>query len=109
MTKLQPDLLLLSLPFSDTQGLHVLPQTADWSSFPPQQYLLTLGFKNKEDGKFLEKVSSRKLPTFTGDWNLHVQILKCPHLKTGTRLGLCHSAQLIAGPGYPKCLLSSHY
>ncbi|KAB0373716.1 hypothetical protein FD755_013972, partial [Muntiacus reevesi] len=47
------------------QGLHVLPQTVDWSSFPPQQYLLTLGFKNKEDGKFLEKVSSRKLPTFT--------------------------------------------
>ncbi|XP_049998014.1 spermatogenesis-associated protein 16 [Alexandromys fortis] len=51
--------------YTDTQGLHVLPQTADWSSFPPQQYLLTLGFKNKEDGKFLEKVSSRKLPTFT--------------------------------------------
>ncbi|ELK13617.1 Spermatogenesis-associated protein 16 [Pteropus alecto] len=47
------------------QGLHMLPQTVDWSSFPPQQYLLTLGFKNKEDGKFLEKVSSRKLPTFT--------------------------------------------
>ncbi|XP_051041862.1 spermatogenesis-associated protein 16 [Phodopus roborovskii] len=51
--------------YTDTQGLHVLPQTADWSSFPPQQYLLTLGFKNKEDGKFLEKLSSRKLPTFT--------------------------------------------
>ncbi|XP_036045410.1 spermatogenesis-associated protein 16 [Onychomys torridus] len=51
--------------YTDTQGLHILPQTADWSSFPPQQYLLTLGFKNKEDGKFLEKVSSRKLPTFT--------------------------------------------
>nr|KAF6476325.1 spermatogenesis associated 16 [Rousettus aegyptiacus] len=52
--------------YTDLQGLHVLPQTVDWSSFPPQQYLLTLGFKNKEDGKFLEKVSSRKLPTFTG-------------------------------------------
>ncbi|XP_032486758.1 spermatogenesis-associated protein 16 [Phocoena sinus] len=51
--------------YTDLQGLHVLPQTADWSSFPPQQYLLTLGFKNKEDGKFLEKVSCRKLPTFT--------------------------------------------
>nr|XP_035931544.1 spermatogenesis-associated protein 16 isoform X1 [Halichoerus grypus] len=49
----------------DLQGLHILPQTVDWSSFPPQQYLLTLGFKNKEDGKFLEKLSSRKLPTFT--------------------------------------------
>ncbi|XP_015444009.1 spermatogenesis-associated protein 16 isoform X2 [Pteropus alecto] len=51
--------------YTDLQGLHMLPQTVDWSSFPPQQYLLTLGFKNKEDGKFLEKVSSRKLPTFT--------------------------------------------
>ncbi|XP_034528754.1 spermatogenesis-associated protein 16 [Ailuropoda melanoleuca] len=51
--------------YTDLQGLHILPQTVDWSSFPPQQYLLTLGFKNKEDGKFLEKLSSRKLPTFT--------------------------------------------
>ncbi|XP_014638660.1 PREDICTED: spermatogenesis-associated protein 16 [Ceratotherium simum simum] len=51
--------------YTDLQGLHMLPQTVDWSSFPPQQYLLTLGFKNKEDGKFLEKISSRKLPTFT--------------------------------------------
>ncbi|XP_021052407.1 spermatogenesis-associated protein 16 [Mus pahari] len=51
--------------YTDAQGLHVLPQTADWSCFPPQQYLLTLGFKNKEDGKFLEKVSSRKFPTYT--------------------------------------------
>ncbi|KAM6223910.1 spermatogenesis-associated protein 16 [Rhynchocyon petersi] len=50
--------------YTDLQGLHVLPQTADWSSFPLQQYLLIVGFKNKEDGKFLEKVSSRKLPTF---------------------------------------------
>ncbi|XP_029795721.1 spermatogenesis-associated protein 16 [Suricata suricatta] len=51
--------------YTDLQGLHMLPQTVDWSAFPPQQYLLTLGFKNKEDGKFLEKLSSRKLPTFT--------------------------------------------
>nr|XP_006200853.1 spermatogenesis-associated protein 16 [Vicugna pacos] len=51
--------------YTDLQGFHMLPQTVDWSSFPPQQYLLTLGFKSKEDGKFLEKVSSRKLPTFT--------------------------------------------
>ncbi|XP_032263227.1 spermatogenesis-associated protein 16 [Phoca vitulina] len=53
------------LEVKNLQGLHILPQTVDWSSFPPQQYLLTLGFKNKEDGKFLEKLSSRKLPTFT--------------------------------------------
>ncbi|XP_006890441.1 PREDICTED: spermatogenesis-associated protein 16 [Elephantulus edwardii] len=50
--------------YTDLQDLHVLPQTADWSSPPLQQYLLTLGFKNKEDGKFLEKLSNRKLPTF---------------------------------------------
>ncbi|XP_073928492.1 spermatogenesis-associated protein 16 [Castor canadensis] len=50
--------------YTDLQGLHMLPQTANWPSFPPQQYLLTLGFKNKEDGKFLEKASSRKLPTY---------------------------------------------
>ncbi|XP_077017176.1 spermatogenesis-associated protein 16 [Tamandua tetradactyla] len=50
--------------YTDLQGLHVLPQTINWLSFPPQQYLLTLGFKNKEDGKFLEKISNRKLPTF---------------------------------------------
>ncbi|XP_005383073.1 PREDICTED: spermatogenesis-associated protein 16 [Chinchilla lanigera] len=51
--------------YTDLYALHVLPQTADWSSFPPQQYLLTLGFKNKEDGKFLEKIPNRSLPTFT--------------------------------------------
>nr|XP_045758075.1 spermatogenesis-associated protein 16 [Mirounga angustirostris] len=58
-------LSFISCCISDLQGLHILPQTVDWSSFPPQQYLLTLGFKNKEDGKFLEKLSSRRLPTFT--------------------------------------------
>ncbi|XP_004834666.1 spermatogenesis-associated protein 16 isoform X2 [Heterocephalus glaber] len=51
--------------YTDLCGLHVLPQTANWSSFPSQQYLLTLGFKNKDDGKFLEKIPSTKLPTFT--------------------------------------------
>nr|XP_021530435.1 spermatogenesis-associated protein 16 [Aotus nancymaae] len=51
--------------YTDLQALHMLPQTADWSPFPPQQYLFTLGFKNKEDGKFLEKITSRKLPVFT--------------------------------------------
>lgn len=55
----------------------MLPQTVDWSSFPPQQYLLTLGFKNKEDGKFLEKLSSRKLPTFTGKSHGLIIILQC--------------------------------
>ncbi|XP_027731462.1 spermatogenesis-associated protein 16 [Vombatus ursinus] len=62
-TKMHP--AYVEYMYTDLQGFHVLPQTVDWSSFPPQQYLLTLGFKNKEDGKFLEKMSSRKLPTFT--------------------------------------------
>lgn len=50
----------------DPHGLHILPQTTEWSSPPPQQYLLTLGFRNKHIGKILEKLSSRKLPIFSG-------------------------------------------
>ncbi|NXJ15703.1 SPT16 protein, partial [Odontophorus gujanensis] len=52
--------------FTDPLGLHILPQTTEWSSSPPQQYLLTLGFRNKQIGKILEKLSSRKLPIFSG-------------------------------------------
>nr|XP_034989700.1 spermatogenesis-associated protein 16 [Zootoca vivipara] len=51
--------------YTDPHGLHSLPQTANWSCPSPQCYLLTLGFKNKEVGKFLEKMSSRKLPAFS--------------------------------------------
>ncbi|XP_015672913.1 spermatogenesis-associated protein 16 [Protobothrops mucrosquamatus] len=51
--------------YTDSHGLHSLPQTADWSCPSPQSYLLTLGLKNKEVGKFLEKMSCRKLPTFS--------------------------------------------
>ncbi|XP_013909184.1 PREDICTED: spermatogenesis-associated protein 16 [Thamnophis sirtalis] len=51
--------------YTDPHGLHSLPQTADWSCLSPQSYLLTLGLKSKEIGKFLEKMSSRKLPTFS--------------------------------------------
>uniref|UniRef100_A0A669R8F8 Spermatogenesis associated 16 n=1 Tax=Phasianus colchicus TaxID=9054 RepID=A0A669R8F8_PHACC len=51
--------------FTDPRGLHILPQTTDWSSSPPQQYLLTLGFRNKQIGKILEKLPSRKLPIFS--------------------------------------------
>nr|XP_033813677.1 spermatogenesis-associated protein 16 [Geotrypetes seraphini] len=50
--------------YSDSQVVHILPQTVDWSSTTPQQYLLILGFKSKDDGSFLEKMASRKLPTF---------------------------------------------
>ncbi|POI32512.1 hypothetical protein CIB84_003736 [Bambusicola thoracicus] len=52
--------------FTDPRGLHILPQTTEWSSSPPQQYLLTLGFRNKQIGKILEKLPSRKLPIFSG-------------------------------------------
>uniref|UniRef100_A0A670ZBP7 Spermatogenesis-associated protein 16 n=1 Tax=Pseudonaja textilis TaxID=8673 RepID=A0A670ZBP7_PSETE len=51
--------------YTDPHGLHSLPQTADWSCPSPQSYLLTLGLKNKEVGKILEKMSCRKLPTFS--------------------------------------------
>ncbi|KGL92842.1 Spermatogenesis-associated protein 16, partial [Charadrius vociferus] len=51
--------------YTDPHGLHILPQTAEWPSLPPQQYLLTLGFRNKHIGKTLERWSSRKLPIFS--------------------------------------------
>ncbi|KAM6127509.1 spermatogenesis-associated protein 16 [Phoenicopterus ruber ruber] len=51
--------------YTDPHGLHILPQTAEWPSLPPQQYLLTLGFRNKHIGKILERWSSRKLPIFS--------------------------------------------
>ncbi|NXL47096.1 SPT16 protein, partial [Podilymbus podiceps] len=51
--------------YTDPHGLHILPQTAEWPSLPPQQYLLTLGFRNKHIGKILERWSSRKLPVFS--------------------------------------------
>ncbi|XP_053160745.1 spermatogenesis-associated protein 16 [Hemicordylus capensis] len=62
-TKKHPD--YIEYIYTDPHGLHSLPQTADWSCPSPQSYLLTLGFKNKEVGKFLEKISCRKLPTFS--------------------------------------------
>ncbi|KFZ65933.1 Spermatogenesis-associated protein 16, partial [Podiceps cristatus] len=51
--------------YTDPHGLHILPQTAEWPSLPPQKYLLTLGFRNKHIGKILERWSSRKLPVFS--------------------------------------------
>ncbi|NXT01264.1 SPT16 protein, partial [Jacana jacana] len=51
--------------YTDPHGLHILPQTAEWPSLPPQHYLLTLGFRNKHIGKTLERWSSRKLPVFS--------------------------------------------
>ncbi|KFV12586.1 Spermatogenesis-associated protein 16, partial [Tauraco erythrolophus] len=49
---------------TDLHGVHMLPQTATWSS-PPQQYLLTLGFRNKHTGKVVERCLQRRLPIFS--------------------------------------------
>ncbi|XP_054839456.1 spermatogenesis-associated protein 16 [Eublepharis macularius] len=62
-TKKHPD--YVEYIYTDPHGLHSLPQTVDWPRPSPQSYLLTLGFKNKEVGKFLEKMSCRKLPAFS--------------------------------------------
>ncbi|XP_074768198.1 spermatogenesis-associated protein 16 [Athene noctua] len=51
--------------YTEPHGLHILPQTAEWLSLPPQKYSLTLGFRNKRIGKILERLSSRKLPIFS--------------------------------------------
>ncbi|XP_008277524.1 spermatogenesis-associated protein 16 [Stegastes partitus] len=40
----------------DSRGGHILPQTTDWLSAEPQQYLLTLGFRRREDGVFLKNI-----------------------------------------------------
>ncbi|XP_050193347.1 spermatogenesis-associated protein 16-like [Myiozetetes cayanensis] len=46
--------------FTDPYGIHLLPEGAE--SLPDQQYLLTLGFRDKELGKNVEKSVTRKLP-----------------------------------------------
>ncbi|XP_041331209.1 spermatogenesis-associated protein 16-like [Pyrgilauda ruficollis] len=50
--------------FTDPHGIHLLPEEAE--SHPGQQYLLTLGFRNKEIGKTVEKLVTQKLPVFPG-------------------------------------------
>ncbi|NXA84573.1 SPT16 protein, partial [Thryothorus ludovicianus] len=50
--------------FTDPHGIHLLPEKAE--SHPGQQYLLTLGFRNKEIGKTVEKFITRKLSVFPG-------------------------------------------
>ncbi|KAM6064541.1 spermatogenesis-associated protein 16 [Theristicus caerulescens] len=66
--------------YTDPRGVHILPQTAEWPSLPPQQYLLTLGFRNKHIGKTLERWSRRKLPIFS-DWKAPF----CPLTKEETK------------------------
>ncbi|NXY40249.1 SPT16 protein, partial [Ceuthmochares aereus] len=51
--------------YTDPHGLHILPQTAECPSLPPQHYLLTLGFRSKHIGKTMERWSCRKLPIFS--------------------------------------------
>ncbi|NXS08643.1 SPT16 protein, partial [Neodrepanis coruscans] len=50
--------------FTDPNGIHLLPEGAE--SLPDQQYLLTLGFRNKEIGKTVEKFVTQKLPICPG-------------------------------------------
>uniref|UniRef100_A0A8C5WJ36 Spermatosis associated 16 n=1 Tax=Leptobrachium leishanense TaxID=445787 RepID=A0A8C5WJ36_9ANUR len=59
--------------YTDSQTFHLLPQSTDWSSASPQ-YLLTLGFRYKKDGFFLEKQSTKSLLVFLEKKNtfLHV-------------------------------------
>ncbi|KAL7867396.1 hypothetical protein AOLI_G00152100 [Acnodon oligacanthus] len=40
--------------------------TTDCSKSPSQGYILTLGFRRRQDGDFLDKLLQRKCPTFTG-------------------------------------------
>uniref|UniRef100_A0A3Q1CT91 Spermatogenesis associated 16 n=1 Tax=Amphiprion ocellaris TaxID=80972 RepID=A0A3Q1CT91_AMPOC len=44
--------------FTDPKGGHILPQTTHWLSAPavPQYYLITLGFRRREDGVFLKSI-----------------------------------------------------
>ncbi|NXC31005.1 SPT16 protein, partial [Campylorhamphus procurvoides] len=46
--------------FTDPHGIHLLPERVE--SLPDQQYLLTLGFRDREVGKAVEKSLTRKLP-----------------------------------------------
>ncbi|XP_040895419.1 spermatogenesis-associated protein 16-like [Toxotes jaculatrix] len=50
--------------YTDPRGGHILPQTTDWlsASAVPQNYLITLGFRRREDGLFLKKIYSRIWP-----------------------------------------------
>ncbi|XP_067897757.1 spermatogenesis-associated protein 16-like [Heterodontus francisci] len=63
--------------YADPGTNHILPQTVDWSEAFSQHYMLLLGFKNPEDGNFLEKILNRRSPTFTESrtpfWSLTVK------------------------------------
>uniref|UniRef100_A0A8C4XB03 Spermatosis associated 16 n=1 Tax=Erpetoichthys calabaricus TaxID=27687 RepID=A0A8C4XB03_ERPCA len=55
-----------SYMFTDPDVGHFLPQTTKWEKAFSQQYAIIIGFKKYEDGCFLEKLLTRKCPTFAG-------------------------------------------
>uniref|UniRef100_A0A3B4VLW9 Spermatosis associated 16 n=1 Tax=Seriola dumerili TaxID=41447 RepID=A0A3B4VLW9_SERDU len=79
----RPDLCLSFFFFlfffsSDPRGGHVLPQSTDWLSAGavPQRYLITLGFRRREDGIFLKKMYSTIWPSLPGLCTLCVETQK---------------------------------
>nr|RLV76384.1 hypothetical protein DV515_00017030 [Chloebia gouldiae] len=68
--------------FTDPHGIHLLPEKAE--SHPGQQYLLTLGFRNREIGKTVEKFVTQKLPVFPGSSSSSPNVLPDPPKKTET-------------------------
>uniref|UniRef100_A0A3P8U5Z9 Spermatogenesis associated 16 n=1 Tax=Amphiprion percula TaxID=161767 RepID=A0A3P8U5Z9_AMPPE len=54
--------------FTDPKGGHILPQTTHWLSAPavPQYYLITLGFRRREDGVFLKSIYPDLCPKLSG-------------------------------------------
>ncbi|XP_015216379.2 spermatogenesis-associated protein 16 isoform X2 [Lepisosteus oculatus] len=59
--------------FTDPTLAHLLPQTTNWALPSSQRYLITLGFQKCENGSFLDKLLTRKYPTFTEN-----TLLSCP-------------------------------
>eukprot|EP00064_Thunnus_orientalis_P009765 superscaffoldBa00001261_g9791 len=99
--------------YTDPRGGHVLPQTTDWLSVPavPKHYLITLGFRRREDGLFLKKIHSRICPSFTGvcagsgliEWLQYSSLLfkLGYHREHSTILHHCQ-AQLATAPYLPQ-------
>ncbi|KFP91092.1 Spermatogenesis-associated protein 16, partial [Apaloderma vittatum] len=51
--------------YTDPHGFHILPQTAEWPYLPHRKYSLTLGFRNNQLRKILERWSSKRVPIFS--------------------------------------------
>uniref|UniRef100_A0A3Q1FDE0 Spermatosis associated 16 n=1 Tax=Acanthochromis polyacanthus TaxID=80966 RepID=A0A3Q1FDE0_9TELE len=56
------------LIFTDPKGDHIQPQTTQWLSAPavPQHYLITLGFRRRQDGVFLKRLYPDLCPKLPG-------------------------------------------